>query len=487
VQDTKLIRLLSSLTLKELADFSDFVASPYFNKSPQLCLLADYYIGVDWSATAEPNGYAFAEEDAFAVACPDKSYDRSALQRLNSRLTKLLEEFVIVQQRTSDDWHQSFALLQFYNQRNLNTLFENHLKTVQKEQAAHAYRDSRFFFKQYILEVEISNFESYKNEDGTGDVNFQTSNNALDTFYICSKIEQLCLMLNRARATRFSYDYTMLKRFLTDLEGSEYAKNDSISLWYSGLKLLNEPNATHHKALKTQLKKHPDLLPKQETRHLYTYLENAAREVYGTDRILYLQTLFELYESQLTFEIIYTKEGFLPPQTFYNIFVVAMALKKEDWANDFLTQNRYKIIQEYENHDTVYDLCQAILLFEQQQYDAAIDTLNETHFESIYFKMNERRLRLKLYFETQEWSLFESLINSFRKFLTDSKNKLPETQLQPQRDFVTAIVTLYKMQDRLQNAQSYALSLKTMDEILTQQPLLPEKKWVETTLNALKR
>lgn len=484
-----------SLTAAERIAFAEFVASPFYNKSAPLLQLCVYYLGgiLEENVAKEEidaeNGvkYTVSEENAFAALYPNRAFDKTILQRLNSRLTKLLEEYIVVVYRTNDDWKQSFALLQFYNERNLNNLFENHLKILQKEHREQPYRDSRFFFKQYILDVEISNFESYKNDDYTGDVHFQDSNNALDVYYICTKIEQLCLMLNRARTTRYPYDYTMLKRFLTDLKSSAYAEIPSIQLWYGGLKLLYEPTKTRHKSLRNLLKKYPNLLPKQEARHLYTYLENTAREVYAHDRTIFLQTLFELYKTQLNFGIIFTKEGYLPPQTFYNIFVVAMALEKTAWVNDFLTKNRYKIIVEYENNDTVFDLCTAIVQFEQGQYNRALDTLNETHFESIYFKMTERRLRLKLYFELKEAQLFESLINSFRKFLTDSKNKLPEIQLQPQRDFVTAIITLHKIQEKIQlSAHNNALAIKTVEDILLTQMLLPEKKWIQTCLDFCK-
>ena len=488
--DSKLVKILSVLTPAERAAFADFTASPFYNKSALLVNLYAYYLGGNLLKNEENAAnedetakYDLDEETAFAYVYPDKTFDKAMLQRLNSRLLKLLEAYIVVVQRSPDAWKHSFALLQFYNERGLNTLFENHLKPLQKEQDALPHRDSRFFFKQYRLAVEISNFESYKQDDYTGDVHFQASNNALDEYYICTKIEQLCLMLNRARTTRYAYDYTMLKRFLTDLEGSKYAENPSIRLWYGGLQLLHEPTATHHKNLQNLLQKHHDLLPKHEARHLYTYLENTAREVYEHDRLAFLTTLFELYAAQLTTKTIYTQDGYLHPQTFYNIFVVAMALEKTAWANSFLIENKAKIIVEYENHDTVFELCTAILQFENKAHEAALDTLNDTHFENIYFKMTERRLRLKLYFETQEWAMFESLTNSFRKFLTDSKTKLPETQLQPQRDFVTAIVLLYKIQERVSlqipdNAKQISPQ-QTLAELIAAQPLLPEKKWIE--------
>jgi hypothetical protein len=498
--DSKLVKILTVLSLAERNAFADFVASPFYNKSALLVQLCTYYLGANLDKNDESTEkqaktlendtntkYDLNENDAFAFVYPDKTFDKATLQRLSSRLTKLLEEYIVQVQRTPDAWKHSFALLQFYNERGLNHSFENHLKAVQKEQDILPYRDSRFFFKQYRLAVEISNFESYKQDDYTGDVHFQASNDALDEYYICTKIEQLCLMLNRARATRYPYDYTMLKHFLTNLDNSKYIKNPSIQLWYGGLQLLHEPSAAHHKNLQNLLQKHPNLLPKHEARHLYTYLENTAREVYENDRLAFLNTLFELYETQLSAKTIYTQEGYLHPQTFYNIFVVAIALEKTAWANDFLNEDKTKIIVEYATNDTVAELCSAILALEHRAYDTALSILNNTHFENIYFKMTERRLRLKLYFETQEWSVFESLTNSFRKFLTDSKLKLPETQLQPQRDFVTAIVLLYKIQERISLKQALVVQnqispVQTLTELIAAQPLLPEKKWVEAHL-----
>jgi hypothetical protein len=92
------------------------------------------------SEIKKANKYTLSEEDAFALLYPNKPFDKTTLQRLNSRLTKLLEEYIVVVQRTNDNWKQSFALLQFYNERNLNNLFENQLKTVQKEHHAQPYR-----------------------------------------------------------------------------------------------------------------------------------------------------------------------------------------------------------------------------------------------------------------------------------------------------------------------------------------------------------
>jgi hypothetical protein len=392
----------------------------------------------------------------------------------------------VVKMRLNDDWHARFALMQFYNQNNLNNFYESQIKTIEASHNSQTIRNSDFYLKQYLFDLEISNFESYKNDNGLGDLHFQATNNALDIFYICTKFEQICLMLNRARTTRFEYDYTMVKDFVKAVEQSDYLKNPTVALWYAGWQLLNEPTAKHHKNLQKRLQTETTCVPKQEMRNLYTYLENTVKQVYPTDRDAYFSTLFELYKTQLEFKIIYNDEGYLPPQIFYNIFAVAMTQADLAWADDFLNANRNKIIADYTATDDIYSLCRAIWQFEHRGFEAALDTLNTTNLDNIYSKIIERRLRLKIYFEMKEWNLMESLVNSFRKFLTDSKAKLPETQLQPQRDFLTALLALYKISDGLLTANTKT-QFATVENLLTTQPMLPERNWITYILSQQKK
>ena len=471
MRDSKLLKIIASLTAAERAGLSDFVVSPFVNKYAPLSDLCAYYLlfAPDF---AHPD---FSANEAFAAAYPQKKYDHEALIKINSRLLRLLEQYIVYLQSNADEWQQKFALLQFYNARNLTNLFESTLRVMQ--QPISPLYNQKYYFKKYLLDLELSNYESYKTEKGTGDVHFQATHNSLDLFYLCAKLEQLCLMRNRARITRYAYDYALHDELLAYLPTSIYYQNPTVQLWYKGLLLLNTPTLEHYNALQNALAEHSVLLTDSEVRNLYTYLENTSRQVFATDRIGYLTALFALYQTQLHKGVIYS-EGNLPPQLFYNIFAVAMALQKMDWTGDFLAKNRFRIMPEYSDKDDVYTLCQAAWQFEHGNYDETLTLINQLEVDNIYFKITEKRLRLKTYFELREWDLFESLVNSFRKFLTDGKNKLPDAQLQPQRDFIAAAYTIYR-------SRKPAKQPATLKQDIDNQLFMPDRDWLLRHLDAL--
>jgi hypothetical protein len=86
--------------------------------------------------------------------------------------------------------------------------------------------------------------------------------------------------------------------------------------------------------------------------------------------------------------------------------------------------------------------------------------------------MDERRLRLMCYFEIDFTNPFDDLINSFRKFLTDHKKKIPFAHIEVNRLFIHYIHKV-AMSSYLSRGQVKAL----FDEI-QQVSVLPEKEWL---------
>ncbi len=468
MQDTKLTRLLRVFSAKELAEFDDFVRSPFFNKSATVTALWQYVLG--FAPGFEDK--KLSHEGAHSAVYPNKNFDKDGINKIASKLFKLAEQYIVYNRtngshadKLEQSWQQELAILQFYNERHLTGFFENTLKVADKLQQQFPQRNAYYYYRQFRLNLEISNYKSYKTDDGTGDVGFQATHDALDAFYLCAKIEQLCLMQNRERATKLPYDYSMRDALLVYLPKSNYYENPTIRLWYEGFLLLNNPaSETHFEALKTRLAADSGLLTATEARNLYTYLENTARQIFGANRLAYFAVLFDLYKIQIEKGVIYIENN-LSPQVFYNIFVVANLLQEKDWLKTFVQEHKYRILPEYAAKDDVFSLCSAILAFENQDFDTTTDLLNNIQLDNINFKIVERRIRLKAYFEQEEWDLLESLINSFRKFLTDCRNKLPETLLQPQRDFITVLSCLYKKEYAKIN--------------LADLPLLPDREWIQ--------
>ncbi len=192
-----------------------------------------------------------------------------------------------------------------------------------------------------------------------------------------------------------------------------------------------------------------------------------------------LTTRLDLYSKQLDDEVIYI-DGYLLPRIFKNIVTVALRLGHLDWTEQFLENNKDKIVPEYENREDVYSYSLAQLYFKQQKIDDVLDVLNRTVFNDIYTKMDIRRMYLKVYYEMEYDDMLEDMVNSFRVFLTSHQDVIPAVHIQAHRDFTNIIYNIYRTMEkdtkRITNIENQ------IDEI----NVLPERSWLSEKLEALK-
>ncbi len=475
MHNSKLIIILRSLSASHLKQFRDFVASPFFNKNDKLIILYAYLYKYQPDFTHKKLQEAQVVKHIFGRQTPNKD----ALAKLSSKLLKLLEQFIAYQKIAAQPLIGKLELLNFYDQQNLTTPFNNTFNNIKKLQNQYPYQDSRYFYNQLLIEIQYSQHLSTKKDTGTDDVNFEAINSTLDQFYLRAKLEQLCLMINRQRTTQFDYTFLMKDKLMDTLAQSPYLQVPVINIWYQALQLLTQAqNKTHYLALKQQLQEHTLILAPNEIRILYTYLENTSASIFK-DAMERYQELFSLYQPQLQQQVIYTN-GYLLPPIFRNIVTVALRLQKLKWLDVFLIQHENKIIPEYQDREDMYRLCKAMLSFEQNNYEQTLDLLNTLACDNIFTKMDERRIRLKIYYELNYENLFEDLINSFRKFMVDNKNKIASAHVQANRDFINFAYQLYKTIPK----QHKTINLLETNMKNTQ--ILPEKSWLLEKIEQLK-
>jgi len=81
-------------------------------------------------------------------------------------------------------------------------------------------------------------------------------------------------------------------------------------------------------------------------------------------------------------------------------------------------------------------------------------------------------LRLKIYYELGYDNSFEDLVNSFRRLLTAKNGTIPPHHLQANRDFITIIHKIYKLNFAPSSkAHKIASHIESIE-------MLPEKAWL---------
>ncbi|MBK8445061.1 MAG: hypothetical protein IPL35_17395 [Sphingobacteriales bacterium] len=465
MKDAKLIKVLRLLPAGELKRWRDLVYSPFFNKNKVLQQFCDYIL----KYAPDFEHPALERDTVFATLFPNegaRDNKSETINMLSGKLFALLERFIFMIQTENKAQLQEIELLRFYDTHHQSNYFQSALRNLSKIKNAHPYRNKHFFYEDFLEESLKTDYYSEKNDESKGDVNFQAAMYALDVFYLCSKLEQLCQMRNRQRSVQQPYTYTLMEEILSFLQNdTQYRRYPAINMWYSALCLLNEPTLERYDYLKQLLEQHAPLLEIRESKILYTYLVNTLRDVVSGQA--YYEKVFELYQFGLTQNFLFP----LLPTVLRNIVLVGLMLNKVEWVSNFLETAKPQIAEHPDKEDA-FNLCLAWLDFKKGNFDAVLDRLNTVFFNSIIFKIDERCVRLKIYYELGLDELFLNLINSFRKFVTDNKNILPANYVQWQRDFINTTYDLFN------TAAGETKKLQAIKEQIVQTAILPERTWL---------
>jgi len=464
MKNSKLIKLLQCFSKPELNRLKLFIDSPFFNKNLKLKKLMTYI-----------NGYAprfdnvnFTYENAYQQIFSEKKYQKEPIIKLFSKLFDLTEQFIFHDQLKEDSTTKKIALLQFYNQQNLIAYFRSTLKSIRKVQDNAVIKNDIWAFNQLQIEHEYAHFLSANADNGTGDINLQATNDALDIFFLQKKLKYFCYMKNRQRLVSFPYKLTLEEELNQYAESDVSIQDPIILIWRDAFNLLSHPKSlTAYQQLKSNLIHHSSHIEMSDKRVLFTYLQNMAKFVFED----FFEELFSLYKTQLKENILY-ENHFLLPVTFKNIVSVSLRLKEYTWAKDFIERHREKIIPSHKDKDSIYFLCLAILHFSKGEFDEALEILNQARINNLYTKLEERRLRLKIYFEMEYRLLFEDGINSFRKFLSENRKHIATYYLNANRDFLNTIFYLFNSGQYDQ--KRFDKLKKTVEETA----FLPEKEWI---------
>lgn len=417
MRDGKLINLLHRFSPKELKSFDKYVRSPFFNEDERLVQLFEM---VDPTV----NGKQIpSKKEVWQRIQPDKPYRDAEMRRLSSGVVKLAENFLAYHTRSRYPIHQQNSLLRGLNQRELAPYFEQALKGAINAQDVHPFRDSSFYYNQYLIESEYNTYLE-KAIGRFNDTNLEKEANNLDLFYLSSKLKLCCLFLNLQNVLSIDYKLLLMDEILIHLEKNRYPHIPVISIYYHILKTLKDPEQEkNYYELKELLQRHAHLFPAEEARIMYIFAQNYCIKQINLGKSNFLREIFELYQTTLKKELLFEK-GHLTPFSYKNIAVTGLRLKEYQWVENFIHNYKNKISKQYRKN--AYTYCMALLHFSRKSFDEALVHLQQVRYNDIFFNLDSRSLLLRTYYELEEIESLYSMMDSFRIFLR--RNKLISDQ-----------------------------------------------------------
>lgn len=483
IRKTKLITVLSTLSKEDIRKLKKFVHSPYHNENQLIKNLFDFLI--TYYPTFEHKNVSY--EKIIKKLDPSEKSNKMFVTRLFSKLFKILEEFLAIHNSSADELEQQnhnieklLRLLRFYNKNHHETLFKQTLAKLDKVLGSYPFRNENYFNFMHLREVESCSYLSAKMDKGTGDINFQPLNDRLDQYYFFYKLKLFSLMINREQVVQFEYNQTFFDMILkADIN---HIKDHSVLVvWRQVVDFLQKRHdKQNYEKLKAILKENNHLLTQSDSRNIHIYLENMLLDLPAGSDAFY-EEYFNLYQQQLDMGIVYI-DGLITPIVFRNIFTVAIRLKKLEWAYNFLEQHKDKIDKEYLEKEDIYTLCLAAYNFEIGNMDEALSLLNQIGFISLHTKLEEKRIRLKVYAELKLDLLLHDLINSFRKFLSENKSKIHPYHIEANRKFINILLATSNIVNL--DRQKLQAIIKQIEDTKN----LPDRSWLkEKTIQILEK
>lgn len=464
MEEAKIVRVIKVLDLREFKRFITYVESPYFNKNQKLIKLLYFIV----NHHPEFNPEEFSEENAFEFVFPDEVYKSGAITKLLSKLFKLLTEFFTIEKALDSTFDIEFTLLQRYWEKNLDNDFDRLSQKVRNKQKLNKDLKTKDYYNKYLIEREVNKVLSTRKDKGVGDVHIKNATKALDIYYLFTKLIYTCQEINRKNVVKGVEIDGFNTKMVEMIPDTPYKDEPIIDIWYTAyLLLISEDKSLYYNDLKDKLYAHHEIPERSLLRMLFTFLENATLKLFKERKELYKE-LFELYNFQMERGVLLNDQVFIPG-VIKNYLTVSLNLNKLKEARSFLEKIKPKVIKIHPND---FRFCEAMLLFAEKKYEETLDALNEVNFSNIVMKLNERTMRLKVYYHLGYFDLLYDNLNSFRVFLTNNKNIISDRLLDANRRFSNYLSKIVK------NNPVVLIDMKDLKLSIQEDTKTIEKKWL---------
>jgi hypothetical protein len=424
-------QLLSALSPFEIKSFEQWLVSPFHNRRTQPIQLFHYLKNclsqkstpiqkdaLDWlqkttvpSITEEKRGRPRLQKVSNR---PSDQDDATHLRLLMTELLKLLEAYLVYQQREKDIVTFQFRLATVYREKGLDKHFEKTIESAKNANQKQPFRHSAYF----DAEAELS-FEWYQyagNQRKTEQLNLQELSTQTDIAYIARKLRQACLALAYQTVYKSDYDTGLLLAVIEHVKHSpDLLEIPAVALYYYCYLLFTAPQANDFFVdFKTMLIARQGELPTEEQRNLHLLGINYC--IYKINQLdkQYAKEALDLYQSGLENNLL-LENGILSHMAFNNIVSISLKIGQIQWVSLFISE--YGQFLEKKLRDSTIQMNLARIQHTQRNYTEALGHLAQFESKDQANNLLARSLQLKIYYEMNDFDALELHLQSMRVFI----------------------------------------------------------------------
>lgn len=411
---SKMIEMLRHFSTKELSRFSDYLASPFFNKDEELLVFYNYIK----KYAPEFDSKNIDKDKLLVKGIPGLSLTEKKIGYMMSDIVEHCENYIRYNNHFEEDIEGYVHLLSTYNKWGTDKLFEQTLREARNTLTKNPFRNASYFFKEYLLQSEVNLFFD-RQKKRAYDASLQEAANFLDLFYISTKLKYSCELINRQKLVVTDYKLRLLKEISDHLAETSYTEYPSITIYYQILMtFIDTDTDVHFEELKKLLDEHTGKFPASEARDMYAYAQNYAIRKINAGEKRFLREYFDLSKAALEKELLLV-DGDLSPWAYKNLVITALRVGEFDWAEQFIRDYKSSINEKFRSN--AYNYNQGALLFFKGQYGEALRLINQVEYTDIFYALDTRTMQIKIYYQLDEWDPMQSAIEAFKVYLRRNK------------------------------------------------------------------
>lgn len=336
---------------------------------------------------------------------PTKTYDEKRMLNIMSDLLRITEEFIAYSYAKNNLLENQFYLLQFYLENDLTKFFDATNKQT-LEAIEKMPEDMNLLAYKYKLEwINLH----YRLKYNSRYANYQEVQKALNDFTISQQYKLDTIHhTNLFKDDLVHKELSMLARFYKSLHELIVEQNEEIYFQNK-----EEIFANYINISKSELKIIVIIIIEHCIRKI-----NQKESFFNNELLIWYDFLDEqgiILETNNTISIAHLK----------NYISVATHDKQFDRAIEFI--ERFHPYLDEDVKEDVYNYNKANILFHQKKFEDALVLLNTAKYKDIFYKIDSKRLYIKLYFELSKenekryFDVLDSTLNAFKKYVYTTK------------------------------------------------------------------
>ncbi len=443
LQEFKFIKILKTLSTKELKGFRDFIECSYFNKNEKLVKFYDYVL----KFKPDFESRNFTKEKLFKFTFGKEEFDYAKLKHYFNYSFELLEDFIVYNETIKNQKERDFTLLKFYRERNLNNYFINLTAKLTDEHNNIRYKEPEDFKYENRLsnELEVFYYENEFKNDKMVSAQYKDLFSMRDS-YILELFYRLSTLLIQNRGFRYELEknFPYLQGLIDYVESNADTVDRSLLLVYKVFMLdYKREEKTYYDLKSIAVTEYKDI-PPEIRKQVFLALVDVGYEIVTSGNREFYKELHNYYKFFVEkYEEVFGDE-YLDQTRYYYITAPALYLKHFDWAKNFIDKFKEKLPPVQEDYLYLYTL--ANYYFSTKEFTHSLEVLAKIKDNKNQHALIANKLKMQILYELKDFETLLYIIDSYRHFLKNYCKIFIETNPKINLNFVKYLKRLVDIQ-----------------------------------------